>query len=125
METDLTVKLEEGTGAPFVISESEVAVEKDKTVTLTVKGMEGETATWKSEDGAIATVSEDGMVAGKATGTTTITASSKDRDVKATCKVTVKRESLILDMASVELFEGQSQTVIVKGGWLNNKETLK
>ena len=92
---------------------------------MTVKGMEGETATWKSEDGAIATVSEDGMVAGKATGTTTITASSKDRDVKATCKVTVKRESLILDMASVELFEGQSQTVMVKGGWLNNKETLK
>ena len=125
VETDLTVKLEEGTGAPFVISESEVAVEKGKTVTLTVKGMEGETATWKSEDGAIATVSEDGMVAGKATGTTTITASSKDRDVKATCKVTVKRESLILDMASVELFEGQSQTVMVKGGWLNNKETLK
>ena len=124
-ETDLTVKLKEGTGAPFVISESEVAVEKNKTVTLTVKGMEGETATWKSEDNAIATVSEDGMVTGKATGTTTITASSKDRDVKATCKVTVKRESLILDMASVELFEGQSQTVMVKGGWLNNKETLK
>ena len=119
------MKLKEGTGAPFVISESEVAVEKNKTVTLTVKGMEGETATWKSEDNAIATVSEDGMVTGKATGTTTITASSKDRDVKATCKVTVKRESLILDMASVELFEGQSQTVMVKGGGLNNKETLK
>ena len=62
VETDLTVKLEEGTGAPFVISESEVAVEKDKTVTLTVKGMEGETATWKSEDDAIATVSTEGIV---------------------------------------------------------------
>jgi len=37
VETDLTVKLEQGTGAPFVINESEVAVEKGKTITLTVK----------------------------------------------------------------------------------------
>lgn len=119
VETDLTVKLEEGTGAPFVISESEVAVEKGKTVTLTVKGMEGETATWKSEDEAIATVTEDGVVTGVKAGTTTITATSTMRDVTATCKVTVKRESLFLNMASVELFEGQSQTVKITGGWMN------
>lgn len=119
VETDLTVKLEEGTGAPFVISESEVAVEKGKTVTLTVKGMEGETATWKSEDDAIATVSTEGVVTGVKAGITSIIATSEDRGVKATCKVTVKRESLILDMASVELFEGQSQTVKITGGWVN------
>lgn len=119
VETDLTVKLEQGTGAPFVINESEVAVEKGKTITLTVKGMEGETATWKSEDKAIATVSEDGVVTGMKAGTTTIIATSEARNVTATCKVTVKRESLILDMASVELFEGQSQTVKITGGWVN------
>lgn len=119
VETDLTVKLEESTGAPFVISESEVAVEKGKTVTLTVKGMEGETATWKSEDDAIATVSTEGIVTGVKAGITSIIATSEDRGVKATCKVTVKRESLILDMASVELFEGQSQTVKITGGWMN------
>ena len=119
VETDLTVKLEQGTGAPFVINESEVAVEKGKTITLTVKGMEGETATWKSEDKAIATVSEDGVVTGMKAGTTTIIATSEARNVTATCKVTVKRENLILDMASVELFEGQSQTVKITGGWVN------
>lgn len=119
VETDLTVKLEQGTGAPFVINESEVAVEKGKTITLTVKGMEGETATWKSEDKAIATVSEDGVVTGMKAGTTTIIATSEARNVTATCKVTVKRENLILDMASVELFEGQSQTVKITGGRVN------
>lgn len=134
VETDLTVKLEEGTGAPFVISESEVAVEKGKTVTLTVKGMEGETATWASDDETIATVSEEGVVTGMKVGTTTITATSEDRGVKATCKVTVKRESLILNMASVELFEGEEQTISVsrqtpleqneKIKWSSSDETI-
>lgn len=121
VETDLTVKLEEGTRAPFTICESEAAVEKGKTVTLAMIGMEGETASWKSEDEAVAIVSEDGVVTGVKAGTTTITATSTKRDVTATCKVTVKRESLILDMVSVELFEGQSQTVKISGGWVNGR----
>ena len=104
VETDLTVKLEEGTGAPFVISESEVAVEKGKTVTLTVKGMEGETATWASDDETIATVSEEGVVTGMKVGTTTITATSEDRGVKATCKVTVKREKLDFEYGECRTF---------------------
>ena len=58
--------------------------------------MEGETATWKSEDDAIATVSTEGIVTGVKAGITSIIATSEDRGVKATCKVTVKRESLIL-----------------------------
>lgn len=127
VETDLTVKLEKGTGAPFVISESEVAVEKGKTVTLTVKGMEGETATWQSEDDAIATVSEEGIVTGVKAGTTTITATSTKRpDVKATCKVTVKRQSLVLEMANVELFEGEEQTISVsRQSSLEKNEKIK
>lgn len=54
------------------------------------------TVTWKSSDKSIATVSKNGNVKGIKPGTVTITATStKNKKVKATCKVTVYQNKYI------------------------------
>lgn len=125
-ETDINVLLKKGTGAPFAITESKVSIEKGKTATLTIKGMEDEKATWESSDESIAKVSEGGVVTAVAPGTITITATSTTReDVKATCEVTVKRESLYLSASELEIFDnGQTQQIKVTAGWGGKGETL-
>jgi len=47
--------------------------------------------TWTSDDTSIATVSADGTVTGVKAGTATITASTKDGNLKAVCSVTVAK----------------------------------
>ena len=45
--------------------------------------------TWSSSDRSVATVDSDGIVTSKSVGTTTITCTSEDGSIKATCVVTV------------------------------------
>lgn len=122
-ETDLTVTLESGAGAPFEVNLPEVTLDKGKTITLAVKGMENETATWESSNTNIATVSNDGVITAIASGMATITATSTTRDeVTAQCKVTVKREDLVLDASELEMFDnGQTKLIKVSSGFITTK----
>ena len=70
-----------------------VSFEVGKTKTLTAK-FSPSTATyksvkWKSSNTKVATVDSNGVVKGVSAGTVTITATSKDKNAKATCKVTI------------------------------------
>lgn len=58
------------------------------TATVSPSTATDKTVIWKSDDENIATV-VDGKVTGKSVGTTTITATTKDGNYSATCKVTV------------------------------------
>ncbi len=70
-----------------------VSFDVGKSKTLTAKfspsTADFQTVTWSSSNKKIATVDADGVVKGVSAGTVTITATSKDKNAKATCKVTV------------------------------------
>lgn len=95
------------------IVESNVQVDEEDTVTLTV-GFNPTTATnrsltFESSDEDVATVSSTGVVTGVANGTATITATSDDGGHEATITVTVTQpelESLDLSPASLALVVG-------------------
>ena len=101
-------------------------------LTATVKpdNAKNKTLNWSSSDEAIAKVDDKGNVSAIAEGVATITVEATDgSNIKATCKVTVKRikvETITLDMNETELFVGESQTLIatVKPDDAKNK-TLK
>lgn len=122
----LTVKLDAGTTAPFELSAKELLLDKGKTATLTVKGLEDEAATWVSSDTQIATVSDAGVITANSSGLVTITATSTTREgITATCNVTVKRENLVLDASTVDLFDNAQTTLVkVASGWATNTEKL-
>lgn len=122
----LTVKLDAGTTAPFELSAKELLLDKGKTATLTVKGLEDEAATWVSSDTQIATVSDAGVITANTSGVVTITATSTTREgITATCNVTVKRENLVLDASTVDLFDNAQTTLVkVASGWATNTEKL-
>ena len=71
--------------------------------------------TWSSSNKAVATVA-DGKVTAIKAGTTTITVTTDDGNMTATCKVTVRAksisvESVSLNMNSIELYEGDGITL--------------
>ena len=80
------------------LSKYELAVEKDKTMTLTAtvypSSLSDRSVTWKSSKTSVATVTSDGKVTGVAGGTATITCTSVATGFTATCKVTVGKVSL-------------------------------
>ena len=75
------------------IDQKEVSVKKGSTVklnaTVTPADATVKDVLWTSADTSVATVDSNGNVTGVSSGTTTITATSKEGGYKATCKVTV------------------------------------
>ncbi len=86
-----------------------------------------QSVTWVSGDPSIATVSEMGVVTPVARGTTTITATSVDGGLTASCAVTVEQPatSVTLDRTSATLYVGGDTltlTPTVNPANANNKE---
>ena len=74
------------------LSQTEVTLAVGGTLTLTatfIPDYAVSKVTWSSSDEAVATVNESGVVTAKAEGTATITVSSIDGTVTATCAITV------------------------------------
>ena len=80
----------------MILSSAQESVEVDGTVQLVASVVpSGSTVTWTSSDTDIATVSNAGLVTGKAAGTATITATVEDsahNTDSATCAITVTAE---------------------------------
>lgn len=103
---------EVGGDVKIKLSETEIAVEVGKTTTL-VAGFEPSEApnkahSWTSEDPTIASVDASGVVTGRATGTTRITATALCNNSTATCIVKVVNKiihvtSLSLNTTSLNL----------------------
>jgi uncharacterized protein YjdB len=76
------------------LSQTKIAVEKGKTLTLKYAvyptTLEDKSVTWTSSDESVATVSGSGKVKGIATGTATITCTSNATGISTTCTVTVE-----------------------------------
>ena len=79
---------------------------KKTKLTVTVKGASKEVK-WTSSKKKVATVASDGTVTAKAAGTATITAEANG--VKASCKLTVTKSSLALNVKTLTLTSGQSR----------------
>ena len=80
----------------IALSKSTATVVVDATETLTVTftptGATNKAVVWSTSDDTKATVSQTGVVTGKAAGTATITATTVDGGKTATCIVTVTAE---------------------------------
>lgn len=80
----------------MILSSAQESVEVDGTVQLAASVVpSGLTVTWTSSDADVATVSNAGLVTGKAAGTATITATVEDsahNTDSATCAITVTAE---------------------------------
>ncbi len=85
----VTVIVEE-TGVKLGSSSIEIEKGKSRTLSATVQPTNAyfKDIIWTSSDTSVATVSENGVITGKNTGTTTITAETHNHN-KTTCKVTV------------------------------------
>ncbi|MBR3110865.1 MAG: leucine-rich repeat protein [Prevotella sp.] len=75
------------------LDQTKIAVEKNKTKTLTAtvypSSLTDQSVTWKSSNTAVATVTSAGKVKGVKAGTATITCTSNATGLSTTCKVTV------------------------------------
>ena len=95
------------------LDQTEVTVNKGKTVTLTAtvypSTLTDKSVTWTSSNTAIATVSSKGKVKGVKTGTVTITCTSNATGLSATCEVTVG--SVKLDQTEVTVKKGKTVTL--------------
>ena len=87
----------EVTVGSVMLDQTEVAVNKGKTVTLKAtvypSTLEDKTVTWTSSNTKVATVSSKGKVKGVKTGTAIITCASNATGLSATCTVTVTSTS--------------------------------
>ena len=96
------------------ISESEMIVEKGKSVSLTAtvlpEDATDKSVTWKSSDESVAAVDENGKVTALKAGTATITAVSSNENVTASCNVTVEvySESVSFESETAELWLGEA-----------------
>ncbi len=108
------------------LNKSSASIDKGKTITLTAtvkpKNASNTKVTWKSSNTSIATVSSDGVVTAKKAGTATITATTKDGNKKATCKVTVK-EAKTVKVTGVSL--NKTSASVEKGNSITLKATIK
>ena len=88
----------------------------DDVINATIKpsNANNQTLTWTSSDESIAIVDGAGKVVAKSKGIATITATANDGSEQyATCTVTVKRpvSSIVLDKASLVLYNGMKETI--------------
>jgi uncharacterized protein YjdB len=95
------------------LDQVETVVEKGKTVTLSAtvypSSLSDRSVTWKSSNTAVATVTSAGKVKGVKAGKATITATSKETGLKATCEVTVGYVKL--DQAEAVIEKGKTLTL--------------
>jgi len=76
------------------------------TVTITPDNATNQNITWSSSDESIVTVNSEGEIEGISSGNTTITATTKDGNKKATCEITViavEDDTPIVNVESVSL----------------------
>lgn len=117
---DFKTIVEEGGSVPIAeitLNKEELTLDENETETLEATIVpelaSDKTIVWKSEDETIASVDENGKVTALKAGETTITVSSSDGKVSASCKVTVKAvvipvKSISLNKTEIELTEGTS-----------------
>ena len=101
----------------ITLNKTSATINKGKTIQLkaTIKPEDATNKgiTWTSSNTSVATVSTAGKVTGKAKGTATITAKTKDGGYKATCKVTVKLgvNSISVSPTSMKLKKGGAKVI--------------
>lgn len=130
--TDITVTTQEGgktatcrvtvtTGTVHVtgvtLDATSIGIQVGQSVTLhpTVQpsNATNKSVTWHSSDASVATVDSNGKVTGKKAGTTTITVTTQDQGLKATCNVTVTNPpvsvtGVTLDANAIGMWDTQS-----------------
>ena len=102
------------------LNETSITIEEGKTKTLIATVMP-ENATnknidWSSTDESVATV-KNGVIEGKGPGKTTVTVTTVDKELKASCEVTVEAktipvDSIKLNKTSTTIKEGTTETLI-------------
>lgn len=117
-ECTITVKI---TPAKVALNKTEVELLEGKTTTLsatvTPDNATDKTVKWTSDNTAVATVDENGNITAVKAGTATITVTTNDGNVSATCKVTVKKE--------VAVTTGNEPTTTTKAGAVNAPSRAK
>lgn len=130
--TDITVTTQEGgktatcrvtvtTGTVHVtgvtLDATSIGIQVGQSVTLhpTVQpsNATNKNVSWHSSDASVATVDSNGKVTGKKAGTTTITVTTQDQGLKATCNVTVTNPpvsvtGVTLDANAIGMWDTQS-----------------
>jgi len=101
------------TSAILSIGETETLI-----ATITPADATNKAVTWSSSNTSVATVSSAGVVTAKAVGTATITAKTADGNKTATCTVTVKTATPLLEVEKV--YGQKGKTVDVAINFKNN-----
>ena len=101
----------------ITVSKQAITIYIDKTYKLTATvypSNANKTVIWSSDNTDIATVDESGTVKGVGIGTTTVTATTKDGSLSASCEVTVFQyvTSITLDKTEVEMYVGDEPVVL-------------
>lgn len=91
------------------LNKTSVTIYTENTYRLKASGKSSGKVTWKSSKSKIASVDQNGTVTGKTPGTATITASRPG--IKASCKVTVRKNPHRLNRESQILILGDSTTL--------------
>ena len=100
--------------APAVTPETAATGESAETDEKVAKAAEKLTIEWTSSDESVATVDATGMVVAVSAGEADITASVKDSEMSAVCKVTVKvtaKDITVPESLDVKLNDGNETTV--------------
>lgn len=98
------------TSEAITLSDSEISLCVGDRYDLTVKDLEeGQSVSWSTSDGDIASVTQLGCVTAKKAGTATITANAGGR--KATCEVEVGERELTLSATEKTLINGEEFTL--------------
>ena len=86
------------------LSKSDLLIEEGKGAQLSASvhpsGADNKSVSWKSNDPSVATVSSKGYVSAKKAGSATITVTSEDSGKTATCSVTVKEKTPVIESAN-------------------------
>ncbi len=110
------------------ISCENASIERGESLRLSAASSGSPDITWKSSRPTVAEVDDNGTVTGLKPGEATITASADN--VRATCKVTVRRPEVKLSQTRLTLYRNQkarlSATVSsgVKPSWKTNKKSV-
>lgn len=93
------------------------------TATLTPADATDRSVTWGSSDGAVASVSNSGLVTANAAGTSIITVTSRNGNKRATCEITVSFATSVNSVKNEEVKAYiQGSTLFVDSPW---KETIR
>ena len=102
------------------LNENSITIEEGKTYTLIAtvlpENATNQKVNWSSEDESIATVT-GGVITGKKAGKTTVTVTTVDKELTASCEVTVTAktisvDSVELDKRSITIEEGKTEVLI-------------